>query len=168
MYMVRYLTVVLCVLSRFQAMGTTSAERGLVWQPARDSVYLQEVGRQIPTDVPVAALAVLDGRLYAGSKNGVGVLDGQTFAQCGGPAQAVRRMKTIGDALFVITDSGLHRLRDGVWQCLAPGTFNDLCAHLDTVYVAKPNELLFLRAGILVPTSGDAAAQEIRRITSYY
>ena len=40
-------------------------EKKALWKPLADEVYLQEVGRKIPTDKPVTAVVVWKGRLYA-------------------------------------------------------------------------------------------------------
>jgi len=138
------------------------------WKPEPDHVYLQEVARQVRSDSPVQAIAVFDGKVYAGLAGGVRLLDGKALVGCGGPHQAVRTLKTIGDALFAVTESGLHRLQRGKWQRLADGLFQDVCGHLDGVCVAEARNLHMLEGDRLVPIPGAAdAPRDIMRIASY-
>jgi hypothetical protein len=45
-----------------------------LWQPVRDDVYLQEVGRKITTSAPLTSVAVYDGNIFAGSAKGLNQL----------------------------------------------------------------------------------------------
>src|ERR1041385_3255056 len=49
-------------LGEAPAPPTQTVERH--WKPVEDSVYLQEIGMQIPTDKPVTALAVLGSDVF--------------------------------------------------------------------------------------------------------
>ena len=138
------------------------------WRPEPDSVYLQEVARQVRTDSPVQAIAVLDGKVYAGLGGGVRVFNGKTFVGCDGPRHAVRRLRTVGDALFAVTESGLYRLQRGKWKRLAGGVFQDVCGHLEGVCVADARNLHMLEGDRLVPIPGAAdAPADIMRIASH-
>jgi len=129
---------------------------------------LQEVARQVRTDSPVQAIAVLDGKVYAGLGGGVQVFDGKAFVGCDGPRHAVRRLRTVGDALLAVTESGLYRLQRGKWKRLAGGVFQDVCGHLEGVCVADARNLHMLEGDRLVPIPGAAdAPADIMRIASF-
>ncbi|MBN1346021.1 MAG: hypothetical protein JXQ73_25260 [Phycisphaerae bacterium] len=138
------------------------------WRPVTDEVYLQEVGRQIPSDTPVRAAAVLGKTIYVGLESGVRCVNGETLADCGGPGEPVLRMRTIGDAVLGVTQGGLFRLKDGTWRQLATGRFVDACGHLGKVVVAAPRKLLVVEGDALVPIAGaENTPWDIQRITSY-
>ena len=50
-------------------------------QPQIDSVYLQEVNRQVLTADPLTALAVFGGQVYAGSEQGLRRFNGDRLIQ---------------------------------------------------------------------------------------
>ena len=159
------LFILVAVGTSFPAFGQS---RPPLWKPVPDEVYLQEVGRQVKTDKPVLAVATLDGRLYAGLESGVWVCEGKTLVRCNGPEEPVRRMKTIDGALFVITDSGLRRLEDAVWQRIGEGDFADVCSLLDKTCVAGRHCLYSLEGDTLLTIPGaEGYPRRITRITSY-
>ncbi len=138
------------------------------WETVPDDVYLQEVPRQVKTDTPVLAVAVHEGRLYVGFGKGVRVLNGEAFAECGGPAESVGRMRSIAGSLYVITDGGVHRLQGGRWQRLAEGRFSDVCGGMGKVFVAGGRSVYAVEGDALVKVpKADRAPGDIRRITTY-
>ncbi|MDQ1257244.1 MAG: hypothetical protein QG656_1847, partial [Candidatus Hydrogenedentes bacterium] len=138
------------------------------WQPVRDDVYLQEVGRKVVTESPVLAVAVCGGKLYAGFENGVRVLDGDALPPMETPVGAVRRLKALNGALYLVTDKGLFRLDGAAWKELGAGDFTDLCLHQGSVVVSVQRELFRLDGDILVPIENAAnCPQPILRVASY-
>ncbi len=113
------------------------------WKPIQDAVYQQEVGHILPTEKPVWALAVLDGTLYAGFGDGVRKLnsEGQWEALADGPADYVERMRTLGDALWVIGKEALYRFDENGWTRMAEGRFVDVVAFAGQTVVASPSGL---------------------------
>ncbi len=68
-----------------RAGGTPAVRAGSgLWTPVRDEMYLQESGRQVPTDRPVFAIGVLDGQVIAGFGNGVMRLAGDRLEAVAG------------------------------------------------------------------------------------
>jgi len=134
----------------------------------RDDVYLQEVGRQVGTAQPVLALAVYEGRLYAGFDDGLRTLDGDTFKDVAFPKAAVRRLKTLAGAVWVVSGEGLHRIDGKGVTAIAQGDFRDVCLHGGAV-VAATGEGLFRVVGDAlepIPKAGQCPGG-IQRIASY-
>jgi hypothetical protein len=50
-------------------------------------------------------------------------------------------MRTVGNALWVMTKSGLHRFSEGTWTVAAEGEFADVCGFNGEVIAAKDNRL---------------------------
>ena len=50
-----------------------------LWKPIVDEVYLQEIPTHIPTNHPLIAVAVHEGRAFVGDANGVSRVDGDTL-----------------------------------------------------------------------------------------
>ncbi len=124
------------------------------WTPVRDEVYLQESGRQVPSDRPVFAVGVLGGQVYAGFGNGVMRLNGDTLeAVEDGPHEYVLRMRTVDDALWVMTKTALHRFSQGVWTQAGEGPFADACGFNGEVIAARENGLHRYRGGKMEPWS---------------
>ena len=99
---------------------------GAAWIGTRQGlVRIDDAGLQPPPDVPglprglVTALAWVDGELWIGSVEGASVLraDGSVhrlpLQQAGGDPRTVFGFHRLGDALWISTDRGLYRWRDG-------------------------------------------------------
>ncbi len=124
------------------------------WTPERDEVYQQESGSQVLSDRPVFAIGVLGDQVYAGFGNGVMRLSGDHLEEvANGPGEYVLRMRTVDNALWVMTKSGLHRFSGGTWTAVAEGQFADLCSFNGDVIAAKDNRLYRYRDGKLEPWS---------------
>jgi hypothetical protein len=70
-----------------------------------------------------------------------------------GPREFVTRMRTVGNALWVMTKGGLHRFSEGAWTVVAEGPFADVCGFGGDVIAAKENRLYRYRDGKLEPWS---------------
>ena len=139
-----------------------------LWKPVRDDVYLQEVGRQVETDSPVLAVAVYRGKLYAGLDDGLRVLNEDVFEDAGLPGGRVRCLKTLNDALWIISDTGIYKLDSAGVTQVAKGDFRDLCAHAGAVVVATPKGLMRVEGHQLEPIPGAAQCpREIQKVASY-
>lgn len=124
------------------------------WTPVKDGVFLQESGRQVLSDRPVFAVGVLGDQVYAGFGDGVMRLAGDRLEDVAeGPREFVTRMRTVGNALWVMTKSGLHRFSEGAWTAVAEGPFADVCGFGGDVIAAKENRLYRYRDGKLEPWS---------------
>ncbi len=72
-------TIFLCILSGSliaQDLFNTSKR---LWKPQQDDVYLQEVAKKIPTERPVQALAVHEGRCFAVIDEKIWLLNNDSF-----------------------------------------------------------------------------------------
>ncbi|NIA13553.1 MAG: hypothetical protein GWP08_05685 [Nitrospiraceae bacterium] len=147
---------------------TASPAGEVLWKPIQDSVYLQEVGRQVATDSPILALAVYNGRLYAGLDEGLYVLKDGALIPVEFPKERVQCLAVLNDALWIITGAGLYRMTNDGHTAIAQGRFTALCGHLDTVVVATGRGLLRVEGDTLVPIPGaDRAPGAIQSIASY-
>lgn len=138
------------------------------WTPVRDEVYLQEVGLKIPSESPLTAVAVWDGRVYTGDANGVHLLDGEALVPAGGLPGPVRVLRNMADSLYAITGSGLHRFDGQSWRKLGDGDFRGLCLHLGQPHAATARSLLRIESGHLVPVeNAQQSPLDIIDIASY-
>jgi hypothetical protein len=112
-----------------------------LWKPIVDEVYLQDSSVLVPTDAPILAVAVFDGALFVGGKDGVSKLDGTTFKHAGGPRDAVSRLKVIDGALYAASEKGLWRFDGSKWVRLSKTPVSDMCAHRGGIIVAAGNDI---------------------------
>ncbi|NUM55429.1 MAG: hypothetical protein HUU46_17410 [Candidatus Hydrogenedentes bacterium] len=149
------------------AWGELPRPENPLWTPVRDDVYLQEVGRTIETPEPLLAVAVLDSVAYIGNAHGVHRLDGDTLTAAGGPAESVRRLKSLNGALWAFPERGLWRFAKGEWTKLSDETFVDACTHLGDVVIASPTHLYKLEGDVLAPLHDNPPPTPIRGVASY-
>lgn len=158
MNLVRY--VVLCVLCCPAVVhgGGSGPHQTPLWEPVRDAVYRQEVGHTLPTEKPVWSLAVCQGVLYAGFGDGVRHLDaqGQFVSLPGAPTGYVERMRSIGDELWVLTKSAIHRFDGDTWTQVGTGHYVDVTVFAGQTIVASPRGLFYVQDDQLIPLPGGA------------
>jgi hypothetical protein len=111
------------------------------WQPVRDEVYLQEVGRKIAASFPLTSVAVYEGKVYAGSAGGLYELTGNELSKIAAVRAPVQRLVVAGASLWALTSEGLLRFQPGSWKKVSGEAVNDLCEHLGEVVVAQQNRL---------------------------
>lgn len=122
------------------AWATGAAAGG--WTPVRDTVYLQEVGRVIPTPRPVRAVASVGETVYLGQDAGLARLEGDAAVPLpGAPKGPVHRLRVVDGALYVLTPQGLHRLRGGVWTTIGSQAPVDVCAWNGDTIVATADRI---------------------------
>ena len=66
------------------------------WQPARDEIYLQEVGRKVWSPSPLTSVAVYEGKVYAGSAGGLYELTGNELAEIAAVRSAIELAEQAG------------------------------------------------------------------------
>jgi hypothetical protein len=115
-----------------------------LYKPVADDVYLQEVGSSISTAQPVTAVAVLNSRAYAVIGGQVSAVSGDSLQPLAGAPSGVRRLESLGDALWAATDSGAYRYSGGAWSHIDSRPFVDFCLHLGRVYGATHDALFRL------------------------
>ena len=138
------------------------------WTPVTDTVYLQEVGRQIASDSAVRSIALFEGSVYVGTESGFGTLAGDAIAYENRFAeQRVSRMVVIENALWVLTDKEVHRLSGGTWERVSTLPVADVCQHAGVIYAAGSEGLLAYRDGAFAPANEGRGRGGIQRIASH-
>ncbi len=159
---------VVCVLGGVVSVSHAAAEKDKpLWTPAKDEVYLQEVGQKVAMPKPARCVAVHDSKIYVGSGTGLAVLDGDKLVPLDEPKGSVSRLKSLKGALWVIADSGLHRNRRGMWTKLADARVADICLYGSDVIVAAGRSLSRVRGDALVKLPKGDARMPILRVASY-
>ena len=111
-------------------------EKKALWKPLADEVYLQEVGRKIPTDKPVTAVVVCKGGLYAIVGGRLRVLRAGALGDVTNAPKSLSLLRATKDALWGVAESGTYRLVDGNWSRATETRFVDLCMHGGSLYGA--------------------------------
>ena len=132
-----------CWFSSFAAPAASPPPRQ--WQPGRDEVFLQEVGRKVASAEPLSAVAVFEGKVYAGSEKGLYQLDGDRLAAVPELQDPITRLVKSRNALWAMTSRGLHRYQTGGWRKISDEAVTDITEHLDDIVAAIGNRLWRLR-----------------------
>lgn len=137
------------------------------WIPRQDSVYLQEIEGVVKTAEPQLAIAVYQGQVFAGNKNGVARLVGEKLEPEKGLKAEVSRLKVVDGQLFAFSGKGLWRREGERWQKLSNERFADACAHLGNVVLASATQLYRLDGPDMVPLIQAAPKDAILGVASY-
>ncbi|MCP4639093.1 MAG: hypothetical protein GY851_01595, partial [bacterium] len=121
--------VLVCVTMGLPVFAELAIPANPLWEPIEDEVYLQEVGSSIETEHPLNAVAVFKGKVYVGDDRGVYVMENEKLRPLDVPAQGVAQMKTLGDALWVASSSGLRKYDGSEWTSMAATPVADVCLH---------------------------------------
>ena len=133
-----------------------------------DEVYLQEIGRKVPTTFALASVAVFEGQVYLGSAQGLYRLRGDALVSVEkAPPGSVLRLVPAKGALWAITGHGLNRFQGGLWQAISQETIVDVCEHLGEVIAASPRGLWRVGKAELEPMSTASCPFDMTRVTSY-
>jgi len=122
------------------SQGSTSNTQHL-WKPVPDSVYLQEIGEQIPTEKSVTCVAVYDKSLYAVVGGALKILQAGVLRDSPGSPKDVRRLRSIGNELWAAAPDGAFRFTGSEWVRIDPRPFTDFCMHLGHVCGATRDAL---------------------------
>ena len=125
----------------------TNAEQRRLWKPVADEVYLQEVGGQIRTAEPVTALATCRGTLYAVTGGRLKVLSQQVLQDVPGAPTGIRRLRSLGGALWAAAEGGNYRFAEDKWQRIDGRDIVDFCLHLGQVHAATADDLFRFENG---------------------
>ncbi len=112
-----------------------------LWQPAPDEVFLQEIGEQVVTEKPVSAVGTYQGTLYAVLGGELKLLRGSAFHEAKGAPKGVRRLRSLGAALWASAEGGVYRFDSKPWRKVDNRAFSDFCIHLGQVYGATRDDL---------------------------
>lgn len=129
------------------------------WEPIADEAYLQEVGTLIPAEHAINAVAVFDGKAYAGDESGVYQVDGEALVQLEADVGAVRRLEVLGDALWAVTTKGLWRHQGTAWATVTDRPIADLCLHNNQLVIASDTGLYGVEGDVLKPIVEGAPAK---------
>ncbi len=121
-----------------------------LWQPVSDSVFLQEVGKKVLTEKPVTAVTIDGDTLYLVSGGNVQVLRGGSVQPVSGSPAGVKRLRSLGGALWAAAEDGAYRFTGGGWEHVDRRRFVDFCVHLGCVYGATRDELFRFESGEFV------------------
>ena len=138
------------------APGATSEAKRL-WKPVTDEPYLQEIGEKIATDKAVTAIAVYEGIPYAVVGEVMKVLRDGKLADAAGAPKGVRRLRSLGGALWAAAGDGAYRFTGGTWARVSEKEFKDFCIHLGKLHGATSDEIFRFEDGKFVslkPTGG--------------
>ena len=170
----RFSTVILDQLILFlavSAFGASAASGAAVvqrhWQPVRDEVYLQEIGRKVTASAPLTSVAVYEGNVYAGSVKGLHQLKANELVEVSELREPVSRLVTAGGALWIITSQGLHRFQSGSWKKVSAEAVSDVCEHLHEVVAAGGSRLWRVNGDALEPLTSSSSPFAITRVVSY-
>jgi len=147
--------------------STANSQTPPLWHPVRDDVYLQEVGRKVPSDEPLNAVAVFEQKVYAGSDKGLYWLNDEKLERVRELDDPIRRLVSVCNALWVMTGRGLHRFQEGTWKKISDEAVADVTGNLGEVIVASGTRLWRVRGDRLEVMSTNEAPFAIRRVISH-
>lgn len=125
--------------------GTPEAKP--LWKPVADEAYLQEAGQKIATDKPVTAVAVHKDVAYAIVGAAVKTLRDGVLTDAPGAPKGVKRLRSLGGALWAAAEDGAYRFTENAWARVAEKPFNDFCLHLGKVHGATSDEIFRFEGG---------------------
>ena len=111
---------------------------------------MQEVGEKIVTDKPVAAVAVYMDTAYVVTGGALQHLRDGALKDMNGAPAGVKRLKSLGGALWAVTEKGTYRYASDAWERVDERAFNDFCVHLGNVYAATRSEIFRFDGGKFV------------------
>ncbi len=133
---------------------------------APDEVYLQEIGRQIPSTRPLTAVAVHGTHLFVGDTQGVMERVADEWRSVSQVDGAVHQLVHLDAATWALTASGVYRY-DGDWRRISERPATAMASHRGSVYLAEGTKLIQL-TGNRIPTDGGATnAFPIHRLVSH-
>ena len=118
--------------------------------PVQDSVYLQEVGNQVNSAVPLTAVGVAGNEVYAGTGKGLVHLEGESLALVAAVGEPVRRLVSAAGELWAITSPGLFHLAAGQWKKISGEPVADVCSFRGKIYAAVGKRVWEVKDGALV------------------
>lgn len=121
-------------------------------KPVADEHYLQEIGEKIFTDKPVTAIAVYDGVPYAVVGEVLKALRGGSLGDAAGAPKGVKRLRSLGGALWAAAGDGTYRFANGNWTRVSEKEFKDFCVHLGKIHGAASDEIFRFEDGKFVST----------------
>lgn len=137
----RHFTVFLVVCLASISILTHADTPKPTWQPASDSVYLQEISSKVPTKHPVTAVTTLNDTLYAVVQGTLQKLDGNTLTPLSNAPANITRMKSIDGAVWASSPTGLYRFQGQSWDQLSTEKIVDFCIHNGDIHAATTDDI---------------------------
>ncbi len=133
------------------------------WEVIEDEVYLQEIPTIIPTDLPLTSVAVFNGEAYAGSKEGVSIVEGDTLVLQDAPVGSVQHLIVLDESLWGITDTGLWRFDGNDLTQISDQPITDICEHNGQMVVLMNKSLCTVEGNTLslLTDKGVGNAQQV-------
>jgi len=128
----------------------TNADARRLWKPVTDEVFLQEVGEKFVTDKPVTAVAIYRDAVYTVVGGSVKLLRDETLKDVPGAPLGVKRLRSLGGALWAAAEKGTYRFTGDAWERVDERAFNDVCIHLGRVHAATRDDLFRFEEGKFV------------------
>jgi len=135
--------------------------------PIPDDVYLQEAGTSVASPLPLTAIAVSEGTVFAGTGRGLWRLQGAQWVADPGLTNEVRRLVTTPGALWAMTPQGLHRRVGGSWTAISDRPVTDVHPFRGGLVASAGNELWHLRGDTLEPMSTNRSRFPITRVVAH-
>ncbi len=136
-------------------------------EPLADTVFLQEVGRKIPSREPITSVIAVAGNVFAGSSKGIAYLAGNGLASVTGMSMPIQRLVSEGTNAWALSSSGLFKFDGTLWQKVSAQSLVDLTQHQGETIVASKRKLWRLKNGVLDPLATNEAPFEIQRLFSH-
>ncbi len=120
-----------------------------LYSPVADQVYLQEIGRKLPTDQPVTALAAWKGEIYAVVGGGLRRLHESELQVVRNAPGKLQQLFALGGKLWGTTDEALYRFDDRAQSVekVHEGTIVDVCTHDDVVHSTTRDDVYRYKDG---------------------
>lgn len=134
--------------------------------PEPDTVYLQEVGRQVNSTLPLTTVASFRGSVYAGTEKGLLLLHNGEWSEVAGLREPIHRMVSINSNLWVAAGSGFFRF-DGNWRKISDLSVSDLCLHHGDLIAAVGSQLSKVTGEHLEPIGTASSPFPLQRVLSH-
>ena len=146
---------------------------GLLWMarslaataPVPDSLYWQEVGTTVASELSLTSVVAANDRVWVGTVSGLRELRGERLEPVSAVAGRVDRLVSTPGHVWALTVSGLHRWDGRAWSQVATNQFSDLVEHQGTVVASADRRLFRLVENQLEPVKGGEAPFPIHRLS---
>jgi len=151
----------------FIATAAAPANSPHEWRPEPDEIYLQEVGRKIPTTQPLTSLATHAGRVFAGSSAGLLELKDDKLVAVENVRAPVERLVEAQGSLWVLAQNQVSRLRGDAWGKISEKPMTDLCEHRGEIVAAQGQKIWRWRGEAFEPSQAPETPYSILRLLSF-
>ncbi len=133
-----------------------------------DAPYLQELGRKVPSTMPLTSIAVHETEVWVGTEQGLLRLSGQNWLPDPGSPAPVRRLVSDEGALWAMSPSGLHRQQPSGWRQISPLPVEDIVRFRGEWIATAGSRLYRVRGEALEAWSTNAARFPVTRLVPHH